>query len=87
MCAVCFIGNVLLIFFFFRFKTGNEPPYDLTFEESPLNYVATFGTLRRKKSKLKLNEVQEEENLFPKKRQISENINLVESKIAKGIYD
>ena len=68
----------------FRLKTGNIPPDDLPFEETPVKSEATFGTLGRKKYKLKLNEIQEEENLFPTKCQITENINLVESKINKG---
>ena len=71
-------------FLLFRFKTGNIPPEDLPFEETPLKSETTFGTLGRKNYKLKLNEVQEEENLNPTKCQITENINLVESKINEG---
>ena len=71
-------------FLLFRLKTGNIPPDDLPFEETPYKSVATFGTLGRKKSKLLFNDFQGEENLFPKKCQITENINLVESKINKG---
>ena len=72
-------------FLLFRLKTGNVPPDDFPFEETPYKSVATFGTLGRKKSKLLFNDFREEENIFPKKCQITENINLVESKIKKGI--
>ena len=60
------------------------PPEDLPFEETPYKSVATFGTLGRKKSKLLFNDFQEEENIFHKKCQITENISLVESNINKG---
>jgi hypothetical protein len=71
-------------FLLFRLKTGNMPPEDLPFEETQNKTVATFGTLGRKKSKSLFEDFQEEENIFPKKCQITENINLLESKINNG---
>ena len=61
-------------FLLFRLKTGNVPPDDFPFEETPY----------KSKSKLLFNDFREEENIFPKKCQITENINLLESKINKG---
>ena len=44
-----------------------------------------FGTLGRRKSKLKLNKSLEEENLFPKKKEYEDAIKKVEAEISKGI--
>ena len=43
-----------------------------------------FGTLGRRKSKLKLNKSLEEEKLFPKKKELEDAIEKVEAEIEKG---
>ena len=68
----------------FRLKTGNNPPDDLPFEENSSKTGARFGTLGKKKSKLKIQEQKENSQPFPRKRQIEENIELIEFEIEKG---
>jgi hypothetical protein len=43
-----------------------------------------FVTLGRRKSKLKLNKSLEEENLFPKKREVEQAIEKLEAEMEKG---
>jgi hypothetical protein len=43
-----------------------------------------FGTLGRRKSKLKLNKSLKEETLFPKKRELEQAIGKLEAEIEKG---
>ena len=68
----------------FRLKTGNIPPDDLPFEETPDKRNRTIETLGRKKSEQKLNNQKEEIDLFQQKRETEEKIELMESDIKKG---
>ena len=63
-----------------RLKTGNIPPDDLPFEETPCRTKEIIGTLPRKRSEQK-----KESDLFPKKKETEEKIFLTESEIQKGI--
>ena len=63
----------------FRLKTGNIPPDDFPFEESPFKTREKVGTLWRKKSDQK-----KDAKLFPKKREIEGKIAFIESEIEKG---
>ena len=69
----------------FSLKTGEVPPTDLTFEEITDGSEVKFGTLGRRKSKLKLNKSLEEETLFPKKRELDKRIENIEAELDKGI--
>ena len=66
-------------FLLFRLKTGNIPPDDLPFEETPFKTREKGGTLMKKKSEKK-----DDTELFPKKRKIEDKIALIESDIEKG---
>ena len=70
----------------YRLKTGNIPPDDLPFEETPdkRNRTIEIETLGRKKSEQKLNNQREEIDLFQQKRETEEKIELMESDIKKG---
>jgi hypothetical protein len=68
----------------FSLKTGEVPPKDLSFEEITSGHEVKFGTLGRRKSKLKLNKSLEEENLFPKKKEYEDAIKKVGAEISKG---
>ena len=70
----------------FSLKTGEVLPKDLSFEEITSGHEVKFGTLGRRKSKLKLNALLEEENLFPKKRELDQAIRQVEAEIEKGNF-
>ena len=63
----------------FRLKTGNIPPDDLPFEETPFKTRKNCGTLMKNKSEKK-----NATELFPKKRKIEDKIALIESDIEKG---
>lgn len=65
-------------------KTGEVPPANLAFEEITSGSEVKFGTLGRRKSKLKLNKSLEEEKLFPKKRELENAIENIEAEIEKG---
>jgi hypothetical protein len=45
-----------------------------------------FGTLGRRKSKLKINKSLEEDKLFPKKKELEDSIEKVEARIEKGNF-
>merc|ERR1719483_1207828 len=64
-----------------RLKTGNNPPDDMPFEESSSKTGVRFGTLGKKKSKIKIQEQKENSQPFPRKRQIEENIDSIEFEI------
>ena len=66
-------------FLLFRLKTGNIPPDDLPFEETPFKTRKKGGTHMKKKSEKK-----DDTELFPKKRKIEDKIALIESDIEKG---
>ena len=68
-------------------KTGEVPPANLVFEEITSGSEVKFGTLGRRKSKLKLNKSLEEEKLFPKKRELENAIENIEAEIDKGNFD
>jgi hypothetical protein len=68
----------------FSLKTGEVPPKDLSFEKITSGHEVKFGTLGRRKSKLKLNKSLEEEKLFPKKKEYEDAIKKLEAEIAKG---
>ena len=59
--------------------TGNIPPDDFPFEESPFKTREKGGTLGRKKSDQK-----KDAKLIPKKREIECKIAFIESDIEKG---
>ena len=65
-------------------KTGEVPPANIVFEEITSGSEVKFGTLGRRKSKLKLNKSMEEEKLFPKKKELENTIENVEAEIEKG---
>jgi len=67
-----------------QLKTGEVPPKDLSFEEITCGTEVKFGTLGRKKSKLKLNKQAQEEKLFPRIKELESEISNVESEISKG---
>ena len=56
----------------------------MPFEENSSRTGARFGTLGKKKSKHKIQEQKENSQPFPRKRQIEENIELIEFEIEKG---
>ena len=68
----------------FSLKTGEVPPKDLSFSEISSGQEVKFGTLGRRKSKLKLNKSLEGEKLFPKKKEIEDVIEKVEAEIEKS---
>ena len=68
----------------FSLKTGEVPPKDLSFEEISSGQEVKFGTLGRRKSKLKIKKSFEEENLFSKKRELEQAIEKLEAEIDKG---
>ena len=72
------LGNVVY-FLLFRLKTGNVPPDDLPFEETPIKTKEKGGTIGRKKSEQK-----KDAKLFPKKQEIEDKIAFIESDIEKG---
>ena len=72
------------MFYICRLKTGEVPPRDLSFEEITCGTEVKFGTLGRKKSKLKLNKQAQEEKLFPKIKELESEISNVETEISKG---
>jgi hypothetical protein len=71
-------------FLLFRLKTGNIPPDDLPFEETPFKMKEKCATLGRRKSEQKWNKQKKETELFPKKRNIEDNVASIESDIEKG---
>ena len=56
----------------------------MPFEESSSKTGVRFGTLGKKKYKIKIQEQKENSQPFPRKRQIEENIELIEFEIEKG---
>ena len=68
----------------FRLKTGNIPPDDLPFEETPDKKNRNIETLARNKSEQKLNDQKKEIDLFQQKRETEERMALIESDIKKG---
>ena len=78
------IRKIIRHLIIFSLKTGEVPPKDLSFEEIISGHEIKFGTLGRRKSKLKLNKSLEEEKLFPKKKELEDAIEKVEAEIEKG---
>ena len=68
----------------FRLKTGNIPPDDLPFEETPDKKNRNIETLARNKSEQKFNDQKKEIDLFQQKRETEERMALIESDIKKG---
>ena len=68
----------------FRLKTGNIPPDDLPFEETPDKKNRNIETLARNKSEQKLIDEKKEIDLFQQKRETEERMALIESDIKKG---
>merc|ERR1712013_324531 len=67
-----------------RLKTGNIPPVDLPFEETPDKKNKSIETLGRRKSEQKLNNQKKEIDLFQRKRETEEKILAMENDIKKG---
>ena len=65
-------------------KTGQRPPGEIQFEEMQPGTNLKFGTLGRRKSKAKLNKSAEENQLFPRKKELENKIDDMEAEIEEG---
>jgi len=67
-----------------RFKTGNQPPGDIPFQETPAPLRNQLGVTQRRRSEQKLGKRDIVTGPHSKKRKIEEKMDLIKSKIDKG---